>query len=360
MVDALLARGPARSDVFAVQICASRIAWLLPIGRSLARLAPLPRARFADFQRSAAPMMSSNNGSHSARYDSPESQRPAGCPGSVATIVELLQSHLMDEARKGTILQAVAGGRFCAVMLDDGGLGVANLCPDECGVPSRLVSGFLPQPGTPATDALATLVSGERSAVGLATANALANRFAGEANESSWNATWHSTKRWREASVGKDLLDVLELRPDDHVGMVGCFSPMVDRIRQCVRRLSIFERGRRLTPDLLPEGQAAELLPKCTVALITATTMINGTINELLPAARDCREVVLLGPSTPLVPEVFDASSGRVTLLAGVVVTNAAELLHSVAQGGGTRDFKTSVAKVNVRVSAGGEDPSLA
>ena len=359
-MDALLARSPARSDVFAVQICASCIAWLLPIGRSLARLAPLPRARFAGFQRGAAPMISPYNRFHSAPDNSPESRRSAGYSGSVTSIVGLLENHLMDEARKRTILQAVAGGRFCAVMLDDGGLGVANLCPDECGVPSRLVSGFLPQPGTSATDALATLVSGEHSAVGLATANALANRFAGEAYESSGNATWHSTKRWRQASIGSDLLDVLELRPDDHVGMVGCFTPMVDRIRQCVRRLSIFERGRRLTPDLLPEGRAAELLPQCSVALITATTMINGTINELLPAARDCREVVLLGPSTPLVPEVLYASSGRVTLLAGVVVTNTEELLHTVAQGGGTRDFKTSVAKVNVRVSAGREDPSLA
>jgi hypothetical protein len=32
-------------------------------------------------------------------------------------------------------------------------------------------------------------------------------------------------------------------------------------------------------------------------------------------------------------------------------------LLRTVAQNGGTRDFKTSVAKVNVRVSALGKDP---
>ena len=287
-----------------------------------------------------------------ARYELPESQCPAGRPGNVATIVELLQSHLMDEARKRTILQAVAGGRFCAVMLDDGEVGVANLCPDVCGQPSRHVSCSLPQPGTSATDALATLSSPERSAVGLATANALANRFAGGAKAFHGSSACRRSGRWRQANIGSDLLDVLELRADDNVGMVGCFSPMVDRIRQRVGRLSIFERGPRLTSDLLPEDRAAEVLSECSVALITATTIINGPIDELLAAAQGCREVVLLGPSTPLVPEIFDVSSGRVTLLAGVVVTNAEELLRTVTRNGGTRDFKNSVAKVNVRVSA--------
>ena len=93
---------------------------------------------------------------------------------------------------------------------------------------------------------------------------------------------------------------------------------------------------------------------------ITATTLINGTIDELLAAAANCREVVLLGPSTPLVPEVFAKSPRRVILLAGVVVTNAEELLRTVARDGETRDFKTSVVKVNVRVSAVGQDPSSA
>lgn len=293
-----------------------------------------------------------------ASHVSDRKQSPRGCAEEAGSTADMLRNRLMGDTRDRTIRQAVGGGRFCAVMLDDGRVGVANLCPDVCGKPSRHVLDLLPRSGTSAADALATLSSPERSAIGLATANALANRLTGEADESYGSALWHSSGRWRQVSIGSDLLDVLELRPDDHVGMVGCFSPMVDRIRQRVRLLSIFERGQRLTPDLLPEDRAAELLPQCSVALITATTLINGTIDELLAAARDCREVVLLGPSTPLVPEVFDTSSGRVTLLAGVVVTNAEVLLHTVAQGGGTRDFKTSVAKVNVRVSVGGEDPS--
>lgn len=234
-------------------------------------------------------------------FGTPEShvsgaKRPLrGWTGEAGSTADMLETHLMGGARKRTVLQAVSGGRFCAVMLDDGGVGVANLCRDVCGRPSRRSWCSLPEPGTSAADALATLSSPERSAVGLATANALANRFAGGPNESCGNASWYDTGRWRQASVGNDILDVVELRPDDHVGMVGCFSPMVDRIRQRVQRLCIFERGQCLVGDLLPEDQAAALLPRCSVALITATALIDGTIDELLTAAQDCREVVLLG-----------------------------------------------------------------
>ena len=189
------------------------------------------------------------------------------CLEDACSVVERLTNHLMTKARERTIRRAVSGGRFCSVILDDGGVGLANLCPEVCGEPSRSVSDRLPRPATPAVDALATLAPPVRSAIGLATANALANRFPRCGSLSD------------EASIRGDLLEVLELKPDDHVGMVGCFYPLVEGIRRRVRCLSIFERGQRLSPDLLPEGQAAELLPRCSVALITATAMTNGTID---------------------------------------------------------------------------------
>lgn len=271
---------------------------------------------------------------------STKSRHRAATGANATSVIETLSSHLMAEARERTIRRAVAGARFCAVMLDDGGVGMANLCPDVCGEPSRDISDQLPSPGTPATDALVTLVSPTRSAVGLATANALTNR------------PHQSGDRRDTETIGGDLLEVLELRPDDQVGMVGCFSPLIEPIRRRARRLFVFERGQRLTSDLLPENRAGELLPQCSVAIITATTLLNGTIDALLAVAANCREVVVLGPSTPLVPEVFAKLPRRATLLAGVLVNEAEELLRTVARGGGTRDFLASVAKVNVRVHA--------
>ncbi|MBN1476413.1 DUF364 domain-containing protein [Candidatus Sumerlaeota bacterium] len=236
-----------------------------------------------------------------------------------------------------TIQDVVVGRRFCAVVLSDGAMGVANISPDGCGEPLPEVRDHVPPPGTPAGDGLASLGSHERGAIGLATANALANRSVREGG------------RWDERLIGGDLLEAIELRSDDHLGMVGCFQPLVDLIRQRVKRLTIFERAARQAPGLLPDSRAFEVLPDCSIALITATALINGTIDALLSAAADCREVVVLGPSTPLAPEVFGGSP-RATLLCGVVATDRAGLLCAVAAGGGTRDFQPFVAKVNVRV----------
>ncbi len=73
--------------------------------------------------------------------------------GSVA---EVLKAYLMEEAREQTIRRAVVGGRFCAVVLDNGSAVAVNICSDACGEPSLRQSGsppildWLPRAGTPA------------------------------------------------------------------------------------------------------------------------------------------------------------------------------------------------------------------
>ena len=284
--------------------------------------------------------MDSQSEPHGITPDTPQEEQSAPNPlDNAGQVVELLQAHLMSQVRDRFVRRAVAGGRFCGVMLDDGGVGAVNICRAVCGEPLPQLGQFLPEGGTSAVNALAAWASPEQAAVGLATANALANRSVRDGG------------RWDEASIGGDLLDVLELKPQDHVGMVGCFTPLVEGLRRQVHQLSIFERTPRLVPGLLPEDQAPERLSACSVALITATTLMNGTIDALLAATCHCREVVLLGPSTPLVPEVFADPPRRVTILAGAVVTDPERLLQIVARDGGTRDFKDSMAKVNVRVT---------
>ena len=268
--------------------------------------------------------------------------RSFSSPGQSSTVVsELIKAHLAAEARKQTLRRAVKGARFCAVALDDGITGVANISPDACGKPSPEALRTLPEPGSPAGDALFLLGSPGGSAAGLATANALANRSIRDGG------------LWDETRIGGNLLEVLDLRPEDHVGMVGHFFPLEEPIRSRVERLSIFERGPRLATGLLSEDHAPEVLSRCSIAIITATTLINGTCDALLEAATPCRETVLLGPSTPLLPEVFLSAAGRVTLLSGMVVTDPEALLSVIARGGGTRDFKGCMAKVNVRVRPG-------
>jgi len=234
------------------------------------------------------------------------------------------------------------GLNYTAVLLADGSCGVAMTNPggpgadaagDCCSAAPRL----RPLGGRPAAQLLELLESPlvvER-AVGLACANALLNR---------------PGSRDRAG----DALELIDLRPQDRVGMVGCFWPMLDALRGRVSRLQIFEQIAEPDGDLLPARQAPEMLPQCQVALITATTIVNGTLEDLLRACSGCRQVVLLGASTPLAPRAFAGTP--VSHLCGVQVTDAAQVLTIVSEGDGMRRFKGHVKKVCVAIA--GDEPT--
>ena len=90
-----------------------------------------------------------------------------------------------------------------------------------------------------------------------------------------------------------DILEALKLRESDHVAMIGSFGPLIAPLRKRAASLSIFDR--RARPGAKPAHEAFEDLAKSDVAIISATTLIDGSITPLLDAASDCREVALLG-----------------------------------------------------------------
>ena len=128
--------------------------------------------------------------------------------------------------------------------------------------------------------------------------------------------------------------------------MVGYFAPLLPWVRETGSHLDILEL--KPVPDTRPAEEAAAVLPQCDVALITATALANHTLENLLGLTESAREVVLLGPSTPMLPEVFVGTP--VTLLAGVEVVDGAAMLNIVSEGGSTRQFGSAVRKVCAHV----------
>lgn len=145
-----------------------------------------------------------------------------------------------------------------------------------------------------------------------------------------------------------DARDLIRVRPNDVVGMVGYFGPLVTFLRQRAARLHIFERRSAQESDVHPAWAAQVLLPDCDVVIITSASLVTRTLDGLLEHAVRAHELVLLGPSTPMVPEVF--AKRRVTLLSGVHVVDSAGLLRVVSEGGGTRKFGETVRKLALRL----------
>ena len=133
------------------------------------------------------------------------------------------------------------------------------------------------------------------------------------------------------------------------VGMVGNFGPLVEPLRQRCGTLHVLERHPSVNSGMLPESAASEVLPQCQVVILSASTLLKRTLDALLEFCRSAREVVILGPSTPLLPDAF-ATRGP-TLLSGVYVAHPERVLRIVSEGGGTRQFGAAVRKLTVRLA---------
>jgi uncharacterized protein (DUF4213/DUF364 family) len=97
-------------------------------------------------------------------------------------------------------------------------------------------------------------------------------------------------------------------------GQVGVAFTFSESARGCC---SAFERMRPLSQRL-----ASELVPLVEstdpIEAAVGLACVNALADELLRAAASCREVAIVGASTPMLPDAFSATN--VTLLSGVVV----------------------------------------
>ena len=89
-----------------------------------------------------------------------------------------------------------------------------------------------------------------------------------------------------------------------------------------------------------------QALQDCDVAIITATTLINNTFLQMVSQLGSPRLVAVLGPSTPLVPEIFRDTP--VTHLGGAVVADAPGVLQIISEGGGTPALRQYLRFVNL------------
>ena len=111
------------------------------------------------------------------------------------------------------------------------------------------------------------------------------------------------------------------------VVLVGHF-PFIPRLRERVGSLWVLEQQPRGKD--LPAESASRVIPRADVVAITGTSLINHTFDQLLALCRPQTQVLILGPSTPLSPILFDHG---VDLLSGSVVESVGTVIRAVSQG---------------------------
>lgn len=112
-----------------------------------------------------------------------------------------------------------------------------------------------------------------------------------------------------------------------NVVVVGHF-PFVKRLKNTTKNCWVIEK--RPHGDDFPEEAAQEFIPQADVVAITGTAFINHSMSSLLKLCPPGVPVVVLGPSTPLSPILFDYG---ISYLSGSIITDPEAAALTIQQG---------------------------
>jgi len=111
------------------------------------------------------------------------------------------------------------------------------------------------------------------------------------------------------------------------VVIIGHF-PFVDSLKETTRNCWVIEKNP--FGEDFSEDYAQEFVRKADVVAITGTAFINHSIENLLSLCRKNALVLILGPSTPLAPILFDYG---VDYLSGALVDDIQSAIDTITQG---------------------------
>jgi uncharacterized protein (DUF4213/DUF364 family) len=223
---------------------------------------------------------------------------------------------LLASVPDGSVLDVLVGVYKTAVVVDVDGIrrcGLASTPRDDAhhygGGPAVREAGSLLERGARALADLARSASPMEAAIGIAAINALL-----PVDEARW-IELNAEEVIAERGAGK------------RVALVGHF-PFVPRVRERAGILWVLEERPR--EDDLPLEAAADIIPQADVMAVTGTTLINHTYERLIALRQPDAFVIILGPSTPLSPVLFDHGAD---VLSGTAVENVDAVLHAIRQG---------------------------
>lgn len=188
---------------------------------------------------------------------------------------------------------------------------------DVNGKTRSLLEGFA---GANANDLLPALLDGDdllKRGIGLATLNALLPKDGSE--------------HWTCRNAG-DV--IIQRGRNKRVALVGHF-PFVPEVRYEVGKLSVLELNPR--EGDLPASEAPKIIPQADILAVTSMAFVNKTMDGLLALCKPETYVIVIGPSTPLTPQLFEMG---VNMLCGSIVEEIDPVVEAVFAGEGFREVK--------------------
>ena len=254
---------------------------------------------------------------------------------TIAAIRSILGSELDEIA----VERVVVGLFFTGVKLGNGAAGTCatpiKSIPEAVCCPSSAMA--MPFPGKMRGRRAAEVANEAfsdheiRRAVGIAAINALA--------DCCWQRRPHPGIELRQ---GADAFDATDIHHGDRVVVVGAFVPFLKELKRRGHAFLVLEQDPNTLkadelPFFRPAEQAAQILPQADVVLITGSTLVNNTLEQLLALTRPEARVTVVGPTVGMLPDAFLARGADV--LGCVRITEPDAFLDLLAEGGSGYHF---------------------
>ncbi len=218
---------------------------------------------------------------------------------------------------------------FCAIELEDGAFGLSYLLLGDTlrqwMASDNARAGAHPLRGRCPLELARRFAThdGLDRALALACINAL--------TDSAWRRLQY------EPPAADNSLGDIALHPDDHLGMIGFFPPLVRQVQATQAELTVVE----LNDDMVRRQQARfpgvrittdrSTLAHCNVVVGTSTMLLNDTLDTMLAAAHRALRFAVIGPSAGLWPDALFARG--VTLLGGTRIVDGDGFREAMASG---------------------------
>ena len=159
------------------------------------------------------------------------------------------------------------------------------------------------------------------------------------------NAVFNHKKDFLKDAIPGDIFSEIKLDSKDEILMIGYFEPLFKKLEGKVEKIWVIDKPLEET-----SLKISDISDKIKLAIITSSTLVNKTLHSVLENLESVPEILLIGPTTPLNPEVFRFTP--ITWLCGSIVRDPEHLFRMVCEGkGATSFFKSGVLeKINVRV----------
>jgi len=220
-------------------------------------------------------------------------------------------------AREVNIEVLCLGLGYTAVTLSDGGIGL-SYTNFEDKKSCMLLNKHIDYEGQPAVQLLEKIKSDhpiERS-MALALVNAM---------------NYEAALEYPEDRKNQIMFDQFKIGAGSRVAMVGFIGPLVDLLEQKKAEVDVLDSSRGM-------GEKKEFYARlgswADALLLTSTSILNNTTEEILQNADQNVKTIMLGPSTPMVAAAFKHLP--VHMLAGTVPIDKENILKAIRHGMGT------------------------